>query len=63
MSELKKYINVRPGKGYGWLTTSFSEHSLWDGIVSEMEVDGTLEIKIVELTEKEFKNLPEFVGW
>jgi hypothetical protein len=62
------YINVSlPGEGGGYIATPDEAKELIDALVENAQDHGdfeqSYEVKAVELTEEEFKNLPEFKGF
>jgi len=62
-SKKKKYLKIRPDDQSPALIEEFDKEKLWDGIISEMEVGDKMIIEVVEMTEKQFKGLDEFIGW
>lgn len=62
-SKKKKYLKIRPDEQSSTLIEEFDKEKLWNGIISEMEVGDKMIIEVVEMAEKRFKSLGEFIGW
>ena len=63
MSEKKKYLKLRPDEQSPWCMIEFDQQHLWDGNISEMEIGDRMIVDVVEMTEEQYKALPEFEGW
>jgi len=63
VSEKKKYIKYRPDEHEPWCVDVYDKEQIWDAYISEMDIGDKMIIEIVEMTEEEFKALPEFMGW
>ena len=62
MEKIKR-LRIRPDDTFYWLYVPFKKESIWDGAIGESEVEEKWEIEVIEMTEDEWKSLPEFIGW
>lgn len=55
-----KVFKISPGKDLNWCIEKNPENIIsW---IAESEVGNTITIEVIEMTEKEYENLPEYEG-
>lgn len=58
-----KCFRIRPGTHFNWLYVVFDKDALWESYLGESEIGDSWEVEIINMTEEEYENLPEFEGF